>query len=172
MKPIRVGVLGATGAVGQRFIQLLDLNPWFEVTALAASERSTGKAFTEACSWRLSADCPPSIRDLIVFPCEPGLECDVVFSALPARVAREIEERFAAASYGVLSNASAHRMDPDVPLLIPEVNPDHLGLIPIQREIRGWGKGFIVTDPNCSTIGLAVALKPRRPAARVGPHLG
>ena len=160
MKPIRVGVLGATGAVGQRFIQLLDLNPWFEVTALGASERSTGKAFTEACSWRLSADCPPSIRDVVVLPCEPGLECDVVFSALPSQVAAEIEERFAAAGYGVLSNASAHRMDPDVPLLIPEVNPDHLGLIPIQRKNRGWEKGFIVTDPNCSTVGLAVALKP------------
>lgn len=160
MTPIRVGVLGATGAVGQRFVQLLDRNPWFEITALAASERSAGKPYRQACTWRLSADCPPSVRNQVVLPCEPGLECDLVFSALPSDVAHEIEERFAAAGYGVLSNASAHRMDRDVPLLIAEVNPDHLRLIPIQRENRGWEKGFIVTDPNCSTVGLAVALKP------------
>ena len=167
MTPIRVGVLGATGAVGQRFVQLLDRNPWFEITALAASERSAGKPYRQACTWRLSADCPPSVRNLVVLPCEPGLECDLVFSALPSDVAHEIEERFAAAGYGVLSNASAHRMDPDVPLLIPEVNPDHLRLLPIQRENRGWEKGFIVTDPNCSTVGLAIALKPLHEAYTV-----
>ena len=158
--PIRVGVLGATGAVGQRFIQLLDSNPWLKVTAVAASERSVGKAFGEACAWRVSADCPESVQELIVQPCEPDLDCELIFSALPSATARDVEERFAASGYGVLSNASAHRMDWDVPLLIPEVNPEHLALIAMQRENRGWGKGFIVTDPNCSTVGLTVALKP------------
>lgn len=159
-KPIRVGVLGATGAVGQRFIALLDTNPWFKITAVAASERSTGARYADACAWRLSADCPASVRDLPVQPCEPGLDCDIVFSALPADIARDVEVQMAAAGYGVFSNASAHRMDPDTPLLIPEVNPDHLALIPIQRKKRGWDKGFIVTDPNCATIGLSLALKP------------
>lgn len=160
MKPIRAGVLGATGAVGQRFIQLLARNPWFQITALAASDRSVGMPYHRACVWRLPGDCPVSVREMIVQPCEPGLDCEIVFSALPSSVAGPIEERLAAAGYGVLSNASSHRMDADVPLLIPEVNPDHLQLIPIQRARRGWDKGFIVTDPNCSTAGLTVALKP------------
>jgi len=160
MKPIRVGVLGATGAVGQRFIQLLARNPWFRITAVAASGRSTGARYAEACTWRLSAHCPEVVRDLVVQPCEPGLDCDLVFSALPADIAGEVELAFAAAGYGVLSNASSHRMDPDVPLLVPEVNSEHLALVNVQRKRRGWGKGFIVTDPNCSTAGLSVALKP------------
>lgn len=160
MRPIRTGILGATGAVGQRFIQLLASNPWFQITALAASDRSVGAPYYKACTWRLPGDCPASVRELIVQPCEPGLDCEIVFSALPSSVAGPIEERMAAAGYGVLSNASSHRMDADVPLLIPEVNPDHLQLIPIQRANRGWDKGFIVTDPNCSTAGLTVALKP------------
>jgi len=160
MRPIRTGILGATGAVGQRFIQLLASNPWFQITALAASDRSVGAPYEKACTWRLPGDCPASVRELIVQPCEPGLDCEIVFSALPSSVAGPIEERMAAAGYGVLSNASSHRMDADVPLLIPEVNPDHLQLIPIQRANRGWDKGFIVTDPNCSTAGLTVALKP------------
>jgi aspartate-semialdehyde dehydrogenase len=167
MKRIRAGVMGATGAVGQRFIQLLAQNPWFEITALAASERSVGQRYSEACTWRLSADCPGVARDIVVQPCAPGLDCDVVFSALPASVAGPVEELMAAAGYGVLSNASSHRMDPDVPLLIPEVNAAHLGLIPFQRARRGWDKGFIVTDPNCSTVGLTVALKPLHDAFRV-----
>ena len=160
MKPIDVGVLGATGAVGQRFIQLLDISPWFEITSLAASERSAGLRYGEACTWRISAQCPASVRDLVVQPCEPDLECELVFSALPSAIAGDTEVRFAAAGYGVLSNASAHRMDPDVPLLIPEVNSQHLELLATQREQRGWDKGFIVTDPNCSTVGLTLALKP------------
>jgi aspartate-semialdehyde dehydrogenase len=159
-RTVRVGVLGATGAVGQRFVQLLEGHPWFQVTALAASERSVGRPYGEACHWRLSAECPTSVRDLIVQPVAPDLDCEIVFSALPSAVARDAEPSFAAAGYGVLSNASAHRMDPDVPLLIPEVNADHLRLIPIQRQRRGWEKGFIVTDPNCSTVGLVLALKP------------
>jgi len=160
MKPIRAGVLGATGAVGQRFVQLLDANPWFEITALAASERSVGRPYHEACTWRLSADSPASVRDIVVKPCAPGLDCDLVFSALPSSVAGPVEIEMAAAGYGVLSNASAHRMDPDVPLLIPEVNPEHLALLDTQRANRGWDKGFIVTDPNCSTVGMTLALKP------------
>ncbi|NLG27656.1 MAG: aspartate-semialdehyde dehydrogenase [Chloroflexi bacterium] len=160
MKPIRVGVLGATGAVGQRFIQLLEHNPWFEITAVAASGRSSGARYAEVCTWRLSANCPDCVRDLLVQSCEPGLDCEIVFSALPADIAGEIEVAFAAAGYGVLSNASSHRMDPDVPLLVPEVNSEHLTLVEIQRARRGWGKGFIVTNPNCSTAGLSVPLKP------------
>ena len=160
MRPIRVGILGATGAVGQRFIQLLDANPWFEITDLAASERSVGKSYRTACTWRLSAECPESVRDMVIRPCEPGLDCDLVFSALPSSAARKIEEAMAQAGYGVLSNAAAHRMDRDIPLLIPEVNSDHLQLIPTQQARRGWDKGFIVTDPNCSTVGLTLALKP------------
>lgn len=160
MQPISVGVLGATGAVGQRFIQLLAGNPWFRITALAASERSAGKRYAESCVWRLSADCPEQVRDLVVQRCEPGLDCRLVFSALPAREAGIIEEQFASAGYGVLSNASSHRMDVDVPLLIPEVNGDHLAMVAHQRRRRGWDKGFIVTDPNCSTVGLTLALKP------------
>jgi len=160
MRRIRAGVLGATGAVGQRFVHLLSNNPWFEITALAASERSVGVPYGQVCTWRVSADMPACARDMIVQPCAPGLDCEIVFSALPAETAYEVEEQLACAGYGVLSNASSHRMDPDVPLLIPEVNPDHLQLVPLQRKNRGWGKGFIVTDPNCSTIGLTLALKP------------
>ncbi|MHB1319692.1 MAG: aspartate-semialdehyde dehydrogenase [Anaerolineae bacterium] len=160
MEPISVGILGATGAVGQRFIQMLASNPWFRITALSASERSAGKRYAEACVWRLSADCPEQVRDLVVQPCEPGLDCRLVFSALPASEAALVEEHFAAAGYGVFSNASAHRMDRDVPLLIPEVNGDHLSMLATQRRVRGWNDGFIVTNPNCSAVGLTVALKP------------
>ncbi|NLD71491.1 MAG: aspartate-semialdehyde dehydrogenase [Chloroflexi bacterium] len=160
MKRIRAGVLGATGAVGQRFVELLTRNPWFEVTALTGSERSAGRRYGEACTWRLSTDCPAEVRDLVVQPSEPNLDCDVVFSALPGSMAGPIEEAYAAAGYPVLSNASAHRMDPDVPLLIPEVNPDHLDLLATQRARRGWDRGCIVTDPNCSTVGMTLALKP------------
>ena len=160
MQPIPVGILGATGAVGQRFIQLLANNPWFKITALGASERSAGKRYADACTWRLSANCPEQVRDLIVQPCEPNLDCRLVFSALPSAAAMTVEEEFAAAGYGVFSNASAHRMDPDIPLMIPEVNAEHLEMISVQRENRGWEKGFIVTDPNCSTVGMTLVLKP------------
>ncbi|MEN6479817.1 MAG: aspartate-semialdehyde dehydrogenase [Anaerolineales bacterium] len=160
MKPIRVGVLGATGAVGQRFVELLSNNPWFEITALAASERSEGKSYAEACDWRISGEMPDAVRDMMVQPCEPPLDCQIVFSALPPAAAQSVEEQFAAAGYGVFSNASAHRMDPDVPLLIPEVNAEHLALVPVQQRRRGWERGFIVTDPNCATVGMVVPLKP------------
>lgn len=143
--------------VGQRFIQLLADHPQFEVTAVAASDRSQGKAFGDACSWRLSGEMPAPVRSMIVQPPEPPLDCDLVFSSLPGDIARETEGSFAAAGYPVISNSSAYRMDDDVPLLIPEVNHQHLGLLARQQYPDG---GFIVTNPNCSTIMLALALAP------------
>jgi len=157
----RVGILGATGTVGQRFIQLLEGHPHFEVTALAASDRSRGKAYAEACAWRLPGEMPERVRALEVRPPTPPLDCELVFSSLPGEMAREAEESFAAAGYPVISNSSALRMDEDVPLLIPEVNHEHLALLDAQRERRGWARGgFVVTNPNCSTIMLALALAP------------
>jgi aspartate-semialdehyde dehydrogenase len=160
MKRIRVGILGATGTVGQRFVQLLQGHPWFEITALAASSASAGRPYGEVCRWKVSAKMPPAVRDMRVEECAPGLDCDLVFSALPGEVAGPIEENLAAAGYFVSSNAKNHRLDPDVPLLIPEVNPDHIQIIVHQRRQRGWGRGFIVTSPNCSVTQLVLALKP------------
>jgi aspartate-semialdehyde dehydrogenase len=159
MSKIPVGVLGATGAVGQRFIQLLADHPWFEITALAASERSAGKPYVEACHWMQSTPIPESVRDIVVQPPEPGLDCRVVFSSLPSKVAAQVEVPLVKAGYAVCSNASTHRMAPDVPLLIPEVNPDHTALIEVQRRERGW-KGLIVTSANCSSTQLVLMLKP------------
>jgi len=155
----RVGILGATGMVGQRFIQLLVDHPQFEVTAVAASDRSQGKTFGEACTWRLTGEIPRAVRSLPVQPPAPPLDCDLVFSSLPGEIARETEGSFAAAGYPVISNSSAFRMDEDVPLLIPEVNHEHIGLLERQRDKYPQG-GFIVTNPNCSTIMLALALAP------------
>jgi len=155
-----VGILGATGTVGQRMITLLSGHPWFRITALAASERSAGRPYGEAVTWALDEDIPEAVRGMSVSACEPGLDCDLVLSGLDAAVAGPIEQAFAAAGYGVISNAKNHRMEDDVPLVIPEVNADHIGLIDVQRRNRGWEKGFIVTNPNCSTIGLVMALKP------------
>lgn len=160
MSKIRVGILGATGLVGQHFVQFLQGHPWFEISALAASGRSGGYPYGEVCRWVVSAEMPPAVREMLVQPCEPGLGCDLVFSALPSDVAGPVEEEFAAAGYFVFSNASAHRMDIDVPLLIPEVNPEHASIIEYQQRQRGWRRGFIVTNPNCTTIGLVMALKP------------
>ena len=160
MDTIAVGILGATGAVGQRFIEALADHPWFELTALAASERSAGKPYARAANWRLSSPLPDEIGEQVVVSMKPEeVEADLVFSALPADVARTVEPAFARAGAMVASNASAFRQEPDVPLLIPEVNSDHLGLLEIQREARGWD-GAIVTNPNCSVIMLAVTLKP------------
>ena len=158
-RKFRVGILGATGTVGQRFIQLLEHHPQFEITALAASDRSQGKRYGEACSWRLAGDLPQSIAKLVVQAPEPPLDCELIFSSLPGEIARTTEGRFAAAGYPVISNSSAFRMDADVPLLIPEVNPDHLSLLETQAKEFAQG-GFIVTNPNCSTIMLALALAP------------
>src|ERR1044072_507686 len=156
----RVGILGATGTVGQRFIQLLENHPQFEVAALAASDRSKGKAYSEACAWRLPGDMPEAVRGLKVEAPEPPLDCDIVFSSLPGEIARETEESFARAGDAVISNSSALRMDEDVPLLIPEVNHQHLALLDSQKSARELGGGIIVTNPNCSTIMLALALAP------------
>ena len=159
MQKLRVGILGATGMVGQRFIQLLESHPQFEVAALAASDRSQGKRYDQACSWRLAGGMPLAVRSLTVQPPAPPLACDLVFSSLPGDVARETEGSFAAAGYPVISNSSAYRMDDDVPLLIPEVNHEHLKLLDAQRA-RFPAGGFIVTNPNCSTIMIALALAP------------
>jgi aspartate-semialdehyde dehydrogenase len=147
--------LGATGTVGQRFIQLLQGHPQFEIAALAASERSAGKVYAEACAWKLTGDMPESVRDIHVFPIEPPLDCDIVFSSLPSNVARDTELAFARAGYPVISNSSSFRMDEDVPLLIPEINHEHIALIDVQRQNRGFGDGFIVTNPNCAVTAFA-----------------
>jgi aspartate-semialdehyde dehydrogenase len=159
----KVAILGATGAVGQRYIQLLQGHPWFEIKVLAASERSAGKKYKNACNWVMESDLPKEIAEMTVTDAnveavEKAGEVDLIFSSLPGDLAGSVEEEFGAL-YPVFSKASAHRMEEDVPLLIPEVNPDHLGLIPIQQKNRGW-KGFITTDPNCSTIQMAITLKP------------
>lgn len=154
----RVGILGATGTVGQRFAQLLEDHPQFEITAMAASDRSAGKPYAEACAWKLPGQIPVGVRDLVVQPIEPPLDCDIVFSSLPSAVARETEEAFARVGYPVISNSSVYRMDDDVPLLIAEVNPEHVGLIEKQRVRRGFGKGFIVTNPNCAVVSFAPPL--------------
>ena len=145
--------------VGQRFIQLLEHHPQFEVTAVAASDRSQGKNYGDACTWRLAGEMPKSVWSMKVQPPAPPLDCDLVFSSLPGDIARETEGSFAEAGYPVISNSSAFRMDEDVPLLIPEVNHEHLGLLTKQRHRYPSG-GYIVTNPNCSTIMIALALAP------------
>jgi aspartate-semialdehyde dehydrogenase len=156
---IPVGVLGATGAVGQKFVKLLENHPWFELTELAASDRSAGKKYSDATVWRQYTPIPERLKGREVKPCEPTLDCRIVFSSLDSSVAGEIEENFAAKGYIVLSNSKNHRMDDDVPLMVPEINPEHLGLLKTQRSRRGWS-GAIVTNPNCSTIGLVLPLAP------------
>jgi aspartate-semialdehyde dehydrogenase len=158
---LKAAVLGATGMVGQLFINLLNGHPWFKVSVVAASERSTGQKYSEAAKWKLSTPIPNSICDLEVEDITPDSvkDVDIVFSALPAEVAGKTEEDFAKAGYVIVSNASSHRMDPDVPLLNPEINYDHLCLIDEQRKRRKWS-GAIITNPNCSTATLTLALKP------------
>ncbi|NBC16803.1 MAG: aspartate-semialdehyde dehydrogenase [Bacteroidetes bacterium] len=156
-RPYRVGILGATGAVGQKFVEILEGHPWFEITVLAASERSAGKPYRTAANWIGTTPIPKALADREVVLGAPGVGCDFVFSGLSSSVAGEIERTFAEAGYPVISNARNYRMEDDVPLLIPEVNPDHAALIDRQQ----WpGGGFIVTNPNCSTVGLVCALKP------------
>lgn len=156
---ISVGILGATGVVGQRFIQLLEDHPWFEVTWLAASDRSAGQAYGDAVRWRLKTAIPDHIRKMPVSAASPEGAPRVIFAALDSGIARELEPAFAAAGCAVVSNSSAFRMQKDVPLVIPEVNPDHLSLIEQQTWRRQSG-GYIVTNPNCSAIGLVVSLAP------------
>jgi len=159
----KVAILGATGAVGQRYIQLMQGHPWFQIEVLAASERSAGKKYGEACNWLMETNLPKEIADMPVVNAdvesvEKAGDVDLVFSSLPGDLAGPVETQFAA-MYPVFSKASAHRMEKDVPLIIPEINPDHADLIKVQQKLRGW-KGFITTDPNCSTIQLAITLKP------------
>ncbi len=160
-----VGILGATGAVGQRFIQLLESHPWFEVAEVAASDRSAGKTYAEACTWRLPGAPPASVAKRVVGSIEGPFRSKLLFSGLDSSVAGEAESALASKGHAVVSNSRNHRMDPDVPLLIPEINPDHLDAIAGQR--RRTGAGYIVTNPNCSVVGLAMALAPLHQAFAV-----
>ena len=157
-KKIEVGVLGATGMVGQHFVKFLQNHPWFDLTWVGASERSAAKLYRDATNWRLDGLMPEKVAGLTVEECKPGNAPKLVFSATDASVATEIERSFAEAGHVVVSNSKNHRMEADVPLLVPEVNPDHLKLVPLQKA-RGW-KGLIVTNPNCSTVVLTMALGP------------
>ena len=159
----KVAILGATGAVGQRYIQLLQDHPWFRIEVLAASERSAGKKYKDACNWLMESDLPKEIAEMPVVNAdvvsvEKAGNVDLVFSSMPGDLAGPVEAEFAA-MYPVFSKASAHRMEKDVPLIIPEINPDHAEIVKVQQRLRGW-KGFISTDPNCSTIQMAITLKP------------
>ncbi|PVX24035.1 MAG: aspartate-semialdehyde dehydrogenase [Candidatus Bathyarchaeum sp.] len=158
---LKAAVLGATGNVGQIFVQLLDGHPWFEVTTVAASERSAGRTYGEASRWRQSTPIPEAVSPMEIVDITPQAvkDVDIVFSALPSSVAGKVEEDFARAGYVVVSNASSHRMDPDVPMLNPEINADHVSIIEEQRKRRKWD-GAIVTNPNCSTTVLTLPLKP------------
>lgn len=165
--PISVAVLGATGSVGQRFVSLLNGHPWFKVTALAASDRSVGQPYGKICRWILSEPMPRWAQGMVIAPVSPeAIEAQIVFSALPASEAGGLEPKFAKAGFTVCSNASSYRREVDVPLLLPEVNADHIQLITHQRERRGW-RGCIVTNPNCTSTGLTVALKALEGAGRV-----
>ncbi len=164
MEKIKVGILGATGSVGQRFVQLLDGHPWFELGALFASERSVGKKYKEVAKWFLPSEMPAGAAEMVVrsmsdVDAPENGDIVVMFSALPGSIASEVEKRCAQAGYCVASNVSVHRMEPDVPLVIPEINAEHLALIEVQKEKRGWD-GFIITNPNCSAIVLTLSLKP------------
>ena len=156
---IEVGILGATGMVGQTFVQFLQGHPWFDLKWLGASDRSAGKKYRDAMTWHLAGATPASVADLTVEDCRPGNAPRLLFSAMDASVATEIEQAFAQAGHVVVSNSRNHRMDRDVPLLVPEINADHLKLVPGQQRARGW-KGQIVTNPNCSTIVLTMGLAP------------
>ena len=158
---LKAAVLGATGNVGQIFVQLLEGHPWFEVTTVAASERSKGRTYQEASRWRQTTPIPEQVKNMDVADITPRAikNVDIIFSALPSDVAGKVEEKFAAAGHVIVSNASSHRMDPDVPMLNPEINSDHICLIEQQRKNRKWD-GAIITNPNCSTTVLTLPLKP------------
>jgi len=157
---VPVGILGATGMVGQQFVTFLRDHPWFEVTWLGASDRSAGKPYREATAWRLGGAMPPYVRDIVVSECKPDAKAPrLMFSSMDASVATEIEKAFAEAGHTIVSNSRNFRMEPDVPLLVPEVNADHLNVLTEQRRGRGW-KGQIATNPNCSTVVMVMALAP------------
>jgi len=156
---IPVAVLGATGLVGQRFVSLLDNHPWFKVVRLAASDRSVGKKYSEACRWVLNDPMPDYARNMAVVPALPeSVNAKIVFSALHNEIAKDLEPQFAQAGAAVCSNASSHRRGEDVPLLLPEVNAEHIQLVRHQRVKRGWS-GCILTNPNCTSTGLTIVLK-------------
>src|SRR5215213_1632596 len=156
---IPVAVLGATGSVGQRFISLLDNHPWFKVVALAASDRSVGQKYSQAARWILDSPMPDYARDMVVVPATPDcIDSKIVFSALHNDIAKDLEPQFAQAGFAVCSNASSYRRGEDVPLLLPEINADHIYLVKAQRKNRGWS-GAILTNPNCTSTGLTIALK-------------
>lgn len=157
---VDVAVLGATGSVGQRFVQLLENHPWFRVKELVASERSAGKRYAEVCDWRVSAAPPDEAAGIRVQHHEEQIESQLVFSALPGGLAREVETHLASQGKRVFSNARDNRMEADIPLMIPEVNADHADAVQVQQQNRGWSDGFVITNPNCSTIHLVLALKP------------
>jgi len=160
---ISVGILGATGMVGQEFVSFLRDHPWFDLTWLGASDRSAGKTYRDATTWRLGGTTPAHVRDIVVSECKPSSGAPrLMFSAMDASVAGEIEQEFARAGHVIVSNSRNHRMDEDVPLLVPEINANHLNLITVQQHKRGW-KGTIVTNPNCSTVVLVMALAPLKP---------
>ncbi len=159
---IEVGILGATGMVGQNFIRFLEGHPWFQLKWLGASDRSAGKKYAAAMTWHPGGRVPESVTDITVDDCKPGNAPRLLFSAMDASVATDIERSFAQAGHIVVSNSKNHRMEPDVPLLVPEVNWDHLQIVPLQQRHRGW-KGQIVTNPNCSTVGLTMGLGPLKP---------
>jgi aspartate-semialdehyde dehydrogenase len=154
---IEVGILGGTGMVGQHFVKFLQGHPWFTLKWLGASDRSAGKKYRTATDWRLAGRAPETVADITVEECKPGNAPRLLFSAMDASVATEIEREFAQAGHIVVSNSKNHRMERDVPLLVPEINPDHLGLVAGQQRNRGW-KGQIVTNPNCSTVVLTMGL--------------
>ena len=158
-KKIKVGVLASTGSVGQRFIELLANHPWFDLAAVSGSEQREGMKYGDTCKWLLPGDIPESVRDMVLVPSTPeDLDVPLVFSALPAGIAKEQEPEFAKAGVAVCTNAGAFRKEEDVPVLLPEVNPDHTRLVKIQQANRGWS-GFIVTNPNCTSTGTTIALK-------------
>ena len=156
---IEVGILGATGMVGQHFVRFMENHPWFDVKWLGASDRSAGKKYRDATKWHLAGVMPEKVEDIIVEECKPGNAPRLLFSSLDSAVATDIERAFAQAGHVVVSNSKNHRMERDVPLLVPEVNADHLKLIPGQQRSRGW-KGQIVTNPNCATVSLVMGLAP------------
>src|ERR1700761_2083721 len=155
----KIGILGATGVIGQRFIQLLENHPWFDITWLAASDKSSGKLYRDAMRWKLDTPLPERIANMMVSPASPDGAPSIIFAALDTDTARDLEPKFAAAGCAVISNSSAFRMQADVPLVIPEVNAAHLSLLELQPW-RTQSGGYIVTNPNCSAIGLVLALKP------------
>lgn len=159
MKQIEVGILGGTGMVGQHFIRFLEGHPWFKLTWLGASDRSAGKKLRDATAWKLDGEAPASAADIVVSDSKPGNAPRLVFSAMDASVATDIERAFAEAGHVVVSNSKNHRMEADVPLIVPEINACHLSMLKAQQQNRGW-KGMIVTNPNCSTVVLTMALAP------------